>query len=1782
MKVFVLALLLTLVEPVFSQDKCYTYKYEFMQVTRVLSEQSPGAGIKLSCKTEICGSRPGLYLMRMFDIDVSEYNGNFPVPKFIPSPKLTKSIAAHLDKRVAFHLENGRIKKIMAPADHSVDGVNLYKGFLNNMQPIIKDKQREYTLLEDDIEGRCNTTYTILDSDKANRMLVMKSKDLNDCPIRVEKVVGSSYATPCTECKQNSQAGVTSSYYIKPAQEGPVIDQVIVSEIHRYMPFNVINGGAIITEARQNIQLVNEEQHRPEALPANFKDCGSLAFEFSEESEQHSAPAMQLERQILDDLQYLAQNTWKKIPEDSVKKFQRLTQFMHKADYELYDSVYKKCSSQSECRSHFWNVVASANNPNAIRLLKHEYEKQKITDAEAAQIMIIGFHSSNPSLELIEEAKSFLGVVHKHPHHYLFKTTFLAYATLCHKYCVALNICPESVLKPLNDFANEVISKPEVDDMILLLRAYENVRHRSIMKPFMKFFPGSGLSDSSLRVQHVFVACLKGFAKTDPTWVRRTSIQIYQHRKFPDSVRILAALSFLSTKPDFPILMVLANSLAFEPSAQVEHFVISSLKTLATSTAPDLQELASASRMALNIVRAKSEQPKYAMGKIFIFNQESVMAGVKAEVFILNEGASVLSNFMSAKFETRAFGNRFSPLEMGLGIPNLSEILGNLGKRRYEANSDNDRSVDARKLLKMHSDQKVMPHKELRVGGYVQLFDQNIFVGSEDLKTVVEIFQELYRPQHRDSWITNLAYGLQSGIDIQWVKSLISVDASYTVPACTGLPVERSLNHVAITTIAGNAQAWFTPELPHNHNLNTDLTAVRLETKLSFNIDKRMSFKMGIRNSLLQAGLEEYARLTVNLPVKAAVSMNFTDKRFKLEIPPCKEETNLFSLSSKTYAVVGSGEEEPATKSIPVLPRRVPDIINWAFKPDSAQQNKPKETRYSKTNSAESTYLEGQSAHHSAPVHPAMWCLNSSIFGCNACIKYSGGRAGLGSDILSRIVGEHSIACIIYPVKSETPVEKIQVTFQRDEVNANDQTKKSKNWLKDMLVKKDSSGERTLSSSSRHSNEDENVKERLTDAFSSHEAHSRQHNEGHSKRPKKPQSSSSSRSSSEISSSASSDTRESSKRSSDTNSSENSRRSKSSSSGSSSSGSRTTSSSESSNSRSSSESEQQKGRQENRRPGRPSSDQSDHGDAERRHERSLGQRHIGSSSSSIEESDSLSKGKRMHKDARRNPDMPGLKSGKRSQKGEAQYSSDDRPEGGATQEETRRSSSSLESSSSVEDKSSESNCRSSESGCSSSRSSSKSSSKESSKSSKESSCSSSESGCHSRKPHGSSRESDCSSSESDCSSRNSRSSSSSSSSESSSSEETDFLGKTPSTRLIFTAQAVKSNNRKQGYQATVYVKKNEVRFDMQLVMAPTMNAAETTCLSVHVSPYEAKASLKKGKQCQDKKFEIKVSKGHLAKNPAIQLKIKSRKLSPMAKELLPSLASQIGFNSVCQKNPSDEFVLSVASSSPKSVFVICKLPEETLYTESVLPWPSVISPPQHHPEKEITAFNFLTELAARLLREDEAVCQVDETSIRNFANMRFNGVFNENCRTLIAQECTENPQFSIITRKSKPDLPRELYILLTAVNITISPAANSSLLVTYNGELIDRALYEDDKANIEIYRNESFVCVLAPHYGLENVTYDGKTLWVTVSSAMRGKTCGLCGSNNGEKRNEGRMQNQELAHDDMAFSHSWLLKDSDCVTDFTMILPEENSNRITIIKNTMECVKTALEVNMLN
>lgn len=58
---------------------------------------------------------------------------------------------------------------------------------------------------------------------------------------------------------------------------------------------------------------------------------------------------------------------------------------------------------------------------------------------------------------------------------------------------------------------------------------------------------------------------------------------------------------------------------------------------------------------------------------------------------------------------------------------------------------------------------------------------------------------------------------------------------------------------------------------------------------------KKMTFVMGINTHLIQAGLEAQTEVNAYVPVNVVATVNMKEKNIKIEIPPCKDETNVIT-----------------------------------------------------------------------------------------------------------------------------------------------------------------------------------------------------------------------------------------------------------------------------------------------------------------------------------------------------------------------------------------------------------------------------------------------------------------------------------------------------------------------------------------------------------------------------------------------------------------------------------------------------------------------------------------------------------------------------------------------------------------------------------------------------------------------------------------------------------------------------------------------------------------------
>ncbi|NWW61754.1 VIT1 protein, partial [Ifrita kowaldi] len=1776
-------------EPDFSENKVYTFNYETTLLSGLPEKGLARAGIRIKSKVEISGIGPRLCLIRIHSIEAAEYNGVWPTSSFSRSLKLTQALTGQLSNPVKFEYSNGHVGNIMAPDSVSDDGLNIYRGIMNMLELSIKKMQNSYSLQEAGIGGICNTTYAIQENKRANLVYVTKSKDLNSCEKKVQIVTGSAYTHPCKTCQQrnkNSQATATYNYKIKYARSEAVITQADVEEIHQFAPFNEITGGNAIVEARQRLALTDVQKQWAEVPPKEYQNRGSLQYQFGSELLQlpvHLFKIKDVESQIEESLQELVEVTSDQLPSDAPAKALKLLHLFRAANEENYESVWKQFSSRPAYRRHILDIIPAVASHRALRFLRHKMERQELTNWEVTQTVLVALHSSIPIQDVMEEATL---IVKKHcprSSSVLGKVCHLSYASLCHKQCSSTDSCSEC-LQLLHGFAGEALSKSSTEEISLALKALGNVGHPASIKHIKKFLPGyaAGASDLPLRIHATAVMALKNIGLKDPKMVQAITLEIFLNHKIHPRIRMLAAGVLLETKPGLPIVMTLADAVLKEPSMQVASFIYSHLRALGRSTAPDLQVMASACRMAVRALSPKFDRSGYQFSKVFRFSifKEFLMSGLAAKYLVLNNAGTLIPTVAMSQLRTHFLGRVADPLEVGIAVEGLQEMFAKV----YSPDRDWETDYDFKKILKTLSDWKAFSSDKPFASGYLKMFGQELFFGGLDKNAIQNALQAWYGSDEKIPSLRRIISSLQSGVGRQWTKALLSSEIRRIVPTCTGFPTETSFYYSSVTKVSGNVQAQITPSPKSDFRLTELLNAnIRLRSKMSLSMAKEMTFVMGINTHTVQAGLEAHTKMNAHVPVNVVATIQMREKNIKIEIPPCKDETNIISIRSKTFAVTRNIGDLTASKMTPVLlPEAVPDIAKTSFNTDSAsgETDNIRDRQSAEDVSSGNLFSSGHSSSQKEPFVQSV-CFNASTFGVQVCIEKKSVHAAFIKNVpLYYLVGEHALKMSFKPVYTEAPIEKIQVTIQagdqaptkmvrlvtfEDPEALASSRKEAIKKVKKILGDTDDQGTRKYRSSSSVSSASGSA-ESTTTSPSSSDSDDRTSQGGTqinlktqlSKAKEKKfypfgdsDSSSSSGSSSSKSSSSSSSTDSSSSSSSG------------SSSGGSSSGS---SSSKSSSSSSKSSSSSSKSSGSSSKSSSSSSSKSSSSSSK-------------SSSSSSSSSSSASGIKHKAKKQSKTTSFPltSAAEGERSvreQKPKTQSSSRSTSSSSESSGASHRHSKSDQraetkhvksrvKSGSGHDISTERDIHlpkvyslrfrsahihwvgSSHKGSSSSSSS----SSESGSSHRNSSSSSSSSSGSSSHHHG------------ENSAHNSRRSKRVSihhhSHGSSLTHERNFLGDVIPPGITIVAQAVRSDNRNQGYQATAYVRSDAAKVDVQLVVVQLAETNWKACADAVILPLKAQARLRWGKECRDYRIAAVATTGQLARKPAAQLKVQWGKLPSWIKktssvfmQYVPGAALVLGFSEVHQRNPSHEFIVRAAATSPRTIDTVIKAPDVTLYCQGFrLPFTLPLGPSPAYETRDITAWNLFPEIASQIAQEDQSTCEIRERDFKTFDGVSHSYSFNKSCNLVVVQDCTEHPKFIISTRKvDRQSFSREVHINTTSVNITICPASNSSLLVACNEErvLSHSGGSEYEKDNVKIYKNGATVTVEVPALGLKRVTFDGVNLKVTVASWMRGKTCGVCGNNDREKANELLMPNHRLAHSCSAFVHSWVLLEETC------------------------------------
>ncbi|KFZ64563.1 Vitellogenin-2, partial [Antrostomus carolinensis] len=1763
MRGIILALVLTLVgsqkfdiDPGFSSRKSYSYRYEGWVLNGLQEKSLAKVGVRLSSKLEIIGLSENVYLLRIRSPQFEEYNGIWPRDPFTRSSKITQIVSSCFTRPFKFEYNRGRIGNIFGPEDCPDTCINIVRGVLNMLQITIKKSQNVYELQEAGIGGVCHTRYVIQEDSKNSRVSVTKTVDQNNCQEKVSKSVGMAYIYPCPVDMMKGRlikGTAAFSYKLKQSESGTLITEVGSQQVYQISPLSEPTGVAV-TEARQQLTLLEVRSERGSAPDVSMRSYGGLRYHFPSVLPQMPLQLIKMknpEQRIVETLQHIVLNNQQDFHDDVPYRFLELVQLCRIASADTLESIWRQVSDKSRYRRWLLSAVSATGTTEALKFIKTRIRNDDLNYLQTLLSVSFALHLMKADENSVPIAADLMtsSRIQKSPT--LQHVACLGYSSVVNRYCSQTSSCPKEALHPIHDLADEAISRGREDKMKLALKCMGNMGEPASIKRILKFLPifSPSASDIPIHIQIDAIMALRKIAWKDSKTVQAYLIQILADQSLPPEVRMMACAVIFETRPALPLITTIANVAVKESNLQVASFVYSHMKALSKSRLPYMYNISSACNIALKLLAPKLDRLSCRYSKAIHIGGyfDNYKVGAAGDVFVMNSPGTMFPSAIISKLMAYSAGSVADLVEAGVRMEGLTDVImkQNIPFAEYPTYKK------IKEIGKALLGWKELPTETTLISAYFKLFGQEMAYVSINKEVLQQAMKTVLDPADRNTAVKRIASQIRNGIAGQWTQPVWLAELQYTVPTCTGLPLEYASYTTALARAAVNVDGKMTPPLTGDFRPSQLLeSTIQIRSDINPSLYIHTVATMGVNTEYFQHAVEIQGKVLTRVPMKFDAKIDMKLKNVKIETNPCHEETEIVVGRLKAFAVSRNIGELGVEKRTSILPEDASsNIVEEPFKASERVSSEGVTMRGADSMPRKHDYSSQEDLRQGAgrKTHKRDICIKLHHLGCQLCFsRRSRDASFLKNTYLHRLIGEHEAEVVLMPVQTDADIDKIQLEIQAG----------SRAASKIIHVVNSESEEEHESSSS------EDIRAKLRKILGIENVFKVANKTRHQKKkpskkgntmltelgtdpiaknPSRSSSASSTVSSSSSSSAASPDRKKAmdqdendqvkQARTKDASSESRSRSSSSRSS------SRSSSSSGSSSSRSSSSSGSS----------RSSSSRSSSSSGSSRSSRSSSSRSSSSRSSSSRSSSSSS---------------------------------------------SSRSSSSSSSRSSSSRSSSSSNSK----GSSSSRSSSSSNSKGSSSSSRSSSSSSRKSlSHHSHRHHP--RYLNGSSSSSESSSHHSHghhsghreiheiyqyrfrsahrqefpkrkpsadrlsstySSTRSSHASSRAASRPKFLGDVIPPVLAAFLHGIRNDKKIGGLQLVVYADIDSIRPRMQVFVSNLTDESKwKLCADASVlNAHKAVAYLKWGWNCQDYKISTELVTGRFADYPAVQVKLEWPKVPSSVRSIaewfykfVPGAAFMLGFSERTDKNPSRQARVIVALTSPRTCDVVIKLPDMILSEKAMrLPLSLPVGPRIPASELQPPIWNVFAEAPSAVLENWKARCSVSHNKITTFNEVQFNYTMPSNCYHILAQDCSSDLKFLVMMRNADEAVNlKSINIKLGSHEIDMSPVSGQVKLVVDGVESpTTNVSYVSAGASLWIHSEKQGLVLVAPAYGIDKLYFDGYTFRIQVALWMTGKMCGICGKYDAECEEEYRMPNGYLAKDAVSFGHCWILEEKPC------------------------------------
>jgi len=873
----------------FTPGRKYIYDYKADISTSSLGSSSEESRVHIFSTVELTAFSACDLQLKLKNVKLEESE---PQNKFAryPLPKSSDLIEAIQERALRFSYQDGQVEHICSDNEEQTWILNIKRGILSTIQNTMQTFSKPQSLQETDINGNCFTKY-----ESKDQSVIKKIKDLKRCSNR-QSHISSIQSVPYTSSSPVQNIPVLSgSLECVQVVRNKQIVKVDCQENHKFQPFDSSHSGAQ-TLVTQSLEFKMETPSDSQNNEHVGTKVSSLLFEIStttDSAEQNIAFVFEI-------LEKLENESVPKITLSAPDRFIELVRQLRKINSPALKSLFQK-SENSVKQKYFLDAIPLVGSAPALEFMVGLYSEGKLSEPQIDSWLTSLSFLKYPDIEMISALEPLL---EGNPRN----QALLGISSIIFSYCKQHQSCMEET--PVQNSLRRMYSllgssckisnsNADLTKMIVVLKAIGN--------------SGQLLSENDDKYTKIINKCFRD--SSNPTEIRLAAIDIfrrvqcdqYPHKQLVDlyadmsentEVRIHSYLMAMKC-PDRELIDTVKDILYTDAVNQVSSFVWTHLTNIQETTSPDKQgvrELLSNDFLKKKFeTDARKFSRNYEVAKFW--EEQNIGAGVDANLIFSPD--SFVPRSAMVNLTGHLFGETINLLEFGARVHSLEQLLEPIfGPNGYFPDKTvnealyslrNKREVQSNDLDRLNSVYQQATEQDRNAGASIY---SRIF-GNEIMYKNFEIYNHGSVPTMFDeggtNWfdITHLFDNLSVGKSMEYTKSNVLADSSYTVATSAGIPLTLGVQSAATVSMKANGKVdlsnfW--------ENKEVDIQAM-MKPSGTIQVDGTMSVKVGDGHLKLESGIRFQGTLHTSTAVQGRlVIKNSQVVHASLTLPENKQE----------------------------------------------------------------------------------------------------------------------------------------------------------------------------------------------------------------------------------------------------------------------------------------------------------------------------------------------------------------------------------------------------------------------------------------------------------------------------------------------------------------------------------------------------------------------------------------------------------------------------------------------------------------------------------------------------------------------------------------------------------------------------------------------------------------------------------------------------------------------------------------------------------------------------